>query len=96
MCTRRSRGQNHSAMDSQALRARLLSRSSETAVDCLTVIHPRTVSNFIWTFLVLAAIGYAIYFILPIIGKWMNSGMGSRDTMDRPSSMDVRDSLPKK
>jgi hypothetical protein len=58
------------------------------------MIHPRTVGNIIWSIVVIAAICVAAYFLLPIIGDWMSSGMEKRDTMDRPSSMDLRDSLP--
>jgi phosphotransferase system glucose/maltose/N-acetylglucosamine-specific IIC component len=83
-------------MDSEALRGGLASRSDESAVQCLAVIHPRSVSNFIWTVLVLAAIGAAAYFLVPMIGKWMSSGMTGRETMNRPSGMDVRDNLPNK
>ena len=60
------------------------------------MIHPRTVSNIVWTVIVIVGIAAAVYFLLPVIGGWMNSGMKSRDTMDRPSSMDVRDNLPNK
>jgi hypothetical protein len=54
------------------------------------------VSNIVWTVIVIVGIGAAIYFLLPVVGDWMSSGMKSRDTMDRPSSMDVRDNLPNK
>ena len=96
VCTRRNRSPNHSAMDSQALRNPHRPRSDESPVESTTVIHRRTVSNYIWTAIVLIGVAVAAYYLLPVIGGWMSSGMGKRDTMDRPSSMDVRDNLPSK
>lgn len=69
---------------------------TNSQVESRTVIHRRTVSNYIWTAIVLIGIAVAAYYLLPVIGGWMSSGMGKRDTMGRPSSMDVRDNLPSK
>ena len=59
------------------------------------MIHPRTVTNFIWTVVVVAGVAAAVYFLLPVIGGWMNKGMNDRETMNRPSAIDLRDDLPK-
>ncbi len=58
------------------------------------MVHGRTVSNFIWTVVVLAGIAAAAYYLLPMIGGWISDGMGHRDTMDRPSGIDLRGELP--
>ncbi|MEO7453376.1 MAG: hypothetical protein ABIV13_01280 [Fimbriimonadales bacterium] len=59
-------------------------------------MNPRTLTNYVWSVMVLAIIGVAAYFLVPIILDWMSSGMEKRETMDRPSSLDLRDSLPSK
>lgn len=103
MCTSSQPSQNHSAMDSSPVRTSGLPGSfpiiAAVAVDYCKlscVIHPRTVGNVIWTIVILAAIAVAAYFLIPIIGGWISGGMGARDTMGRPSSMDIKDNLPKK
>jgi len=58
------------------------------------MVHGRTVSNFIWTVIVIAGTVAAAYYLLPIIGDWISSSMGHRETMHRPSGMDIRDQLP--
>ena len=60
-----------------------------------SLIHRRTISNTIWSLVIIAGLGAAAYFFLPGLGDWLRSAMGSRDTMNRPSSVDVRDQLPR-
>jgi type II secretory pathway pseudopilin PulG len=59
-------------------------------------MNPRTLINYVWSVVVLAIIGIAAYFLLPIIGNWMSEGMGQRDTFDRPTALEQRDNLPSK
>jgi hypothetical protein len=59
-------------------------------------MNPRTLANYVWSVMVLLIIGVAAYFLVPIIIGWMSSGMEKRDTMDRPSAIGLRDSLPTK
>jgi hypothetical protein len=60
------------------------------------MVHGRTVSNFIWTVIVLAGIAAAAYYLLPIIGGWISGSMGHRQTMGRPSGIDASGGLPNK
>lgn len=58
--------------------------------------HRRTVGNVIWSLIVLAGIVAAAYYLLPAIGNWMTDEMDHRQTMHRPSGMDVSGELPAK
>jgi hypothetical protein len=60
------------------------------------MVHSRTISNTIWTIIVIAGIAAAAYYLLPMIGGWIGDGMDHRETMNQPSSMDVRGQLPNK
>ena len=59
------------------------------------MIHRRTISNTLWSLVIIGALGAAAYFFLPGISDWLSNTMGNRETMNRPSSIDVRDQLPK-